>query len=55
MGLFGDLFDMDGDGNASLFEELLGLDILGVFDTDTSSDNDNASLFDDRDDSEDKS
>ena len=26
MGLFGNFFDFDGDGKASLFEELLGLE-----------------------------
>ena len=33
MGIFGNFFDFDGDGKASLFEELLGLDLLGFFDT----------------------
>ena len=34
MGIFGNVFDFDGDGKASLFEELLGLELLGFFDTD---------------------
>ena len=33
MGIFGNFFDFDGDGKASLFEELLGLELLGFFDT----------------------
>ena len=33
IGIFGDFFDFDGDGKASLFEELLGLELLGFFDT----------------------
>ncbi len=33
MGIFGDFFDFDGDGKASLFEEYLGLELLGFFDT----------------------
>lgn len=32
MGLFGNFFDFDGDGQSSLFEELLGLDAIGFFD-----------------------
>ena len=38
MGLFGNLFDFDGDGKASLFEELLGLELLGFFDTEEDDD-----------------
>ena len=33
MGIFGDWFDFDGDGNSSMFEELLGLELLGFFDS----------------------
>ena len=33
MGFFGNFFDFDGDGKSSLFEELLGLELLGFFDT----------------------
>lgn len=33
MGIFGNFFDFDGDGQSSLFEELLGLDAMGFFDT----------------------
>lgn len=48
MGLFGDFFDLDGDGNASMFEELLGLDALGFFDTDDDSDDEDEEYnFDD--------
>ncbi len=32
MGIFGNFFDFDGDGQSSLFEELLGLDAMGFFD-----------------------
>ena len=28
MGIFGNFFDFDGDGKASMFEELLGLELL---------------------------
>ena len=38
MGLFGNFFDLDGDGKASLFEELLGLELLGFFDTEEDDD-----------------
>ncbi len=40
MGLFGNFFDFDGDGKASLFEELLGLDLLGFFDTEDEDEED---------------
>ena len=30
MGIFGNFFDFDGDGKASIFEELLGLELLVV-------------------------
>lgn len=33
MDLFGSFFDFDGDGRSSLFEELLGRDAMGFFDT----------------------
>ncbi len=31
MDIFGIFFDFDGDGQSSLFEELLGLDAMGFF------------------------
>ena len=40
MGLFGNFFDFDGDGKASLFEELLGLELLGFFDVEEEDDPD---------------
>ena len=40
MGLFGNFFDFDGDGEASLFEELLGSDLLGFFDFDDENEDD---------------
>ena len=50
-GLFGDFFDFDGDGKASLFEELLGLDLLGFFDVEE-DDDDEYDAYDDEDDDE---
>ena len=38
MGIFGNFFDFDGDSKASLFEELLGLDLLGFFETEEDDD-----------------
>ena len=38
MGIFGNFFDFDGDGKASLFEELLDLDLLGFFDAEEDDD-----------------
>lgn len=32
MGLFGSLFDFDGDGKSSLLEQLLAADAMGLFD-----------------------
>ena len=40
MGIFGNFFDFDGDGKASMFEELLGLELLGFFDTEEDDDED---------------
>lgn len=33
MGIFGSFFDFDGDGKASMFEELLGMELMGFFDS----------------------
>ena len=41
MSIFGDLFDFDGDGKESLFEELLGLEVLGFVDTEKDDDEEN--------------
>lgn len=47
MGLFGNFFDFDGDGKSSMFEELLGLELLGFFDK--KEDDDEEDCFDDED------
>ena len=44
MSLFGDFFDFDGDGTSSVFEEFLGLDLLGFFEEDDSGDFDDRSI-----------
>lgn len=49
MGIFGNFFDFDGDGKASLFEELLGLDLLGFFDTDEEEDEEDLVGYEDED------
>ena len=46
MSLFGDLFDFNGDGKDDMFEELLGLELLGFFD-DTDENSSDDSDFDD--------
>lgn len=50
MGIFGNFFDFDGDGKASLFEEYLGLELLGFFDVDEDDEEDDwDSYTDDKD------
>ena len=49
MGIFGNLFDFNGDGKTDLFEELVALDMMGVFDDEKDKDdedNDDDDLFD---------
>ena len=50
MGIFGNFFDFDGDGKASLFEELLGLELLGFFDGEEDDDEDEYDAYDDEED-----
>lgn len=32
MSIFGDLFDLNGDGKTDIFEEMIALDMMGAFD-----------------------
>ncbi len=49
MGIFGNFFDFDGDGEASMFEEYLGLELLGFFDVDEEDDANEDDFFTDED------
>lgn len=47
MGLFGNLFDFNRDGKASMFEEMLGLYASGLFDEDQTTDDEDNDPYED--------